>query len=70
MLDIQRDYLEPEPEDPAMEVPKELAVRIVRKAVAMAEKFENQAVNQMVKDARTALRRGETPALIIRQMQL
>lgn len=64
---IQRDYLEaPKP----IEVPDELAVLIVRKAVAMAEKFENHAVNQMVRDARRALQRGTDPRTIIRQMEL
>lgn len=64
---FERDYLPP----PApIEVPAELAVLIVRKAVAMAEQLEEQAVDQMIRDARRALERGAKPATIIREMGL
>ena len=64
---IDRDYLEkPKP----VEIPRELAVLIVRKAVAMAEAFENQAIDQMTREARRALQRGAAPAVIVRQMEL
>jgi len=59
-----REHHKPEP------FPRELAVLIVRKAVAMAEKFENQAIDQMTRDARRALQRGTDPAVIVRQMEL
>ena len=59
-----REYQKPAP------FPRELAVLIVRKAVAMAEKFENQAIDQMTRDARRALQRGTDPAVIVRQMEL
>jgi len=64
---IERDYLEkPKP----VEIPRELAVLIVRKAVAMAEAFENQAIDQMTREARRALQRGTAPAVIVRQLGL
>lgn len=64
---IERDYLEkPKP----VEIPRELAVLIVRKAMAMAERFESQAIDQMTRDARRALQRGTDPAVIVRQLEL
>lgn len=51
-------------------IPRELAVLIVKKAVAMAEKFENQALDQMTRDVRRALQRGTDPTVIVRQMGL
>jgi len=36
----------------------------------MAEKFENQALDQMTRDARRALQRGTDPAVIVRQLDL
>ncbi|WP_181295184.1 hypothetical protein [Pseudomonas sp. Q2-TVG4-2] len=59
-----REYQKPEP------FPRELAVLIVKKAVAIAEKFENQAIDQMTKDARRALQRGTDPAAIVKQLGL
>ncbi|WP_312920141.1 hypothetical protein [Stutzerimonas nitrititolerans] len=59
-----REYQKPEP------FPRELAVLIVKKAVVMAEKFENQAIDQMTRDARRALQRGTDPAVIVRQLEL
>lgn len=50
--------------------PRELAVLIVKKACRMAERFENQAIDQMTRDARGALQRGTDPATIVRQLDL
>ena len=46
---IDCDYL-PHPEQ--LPFPPELALLIVRKAAAMAEAFEEQALDQLTKDAR------------------
>jgi len=59
-----REHHKPEP------FPRELAVLIVKKACRMAERFENDAIDQMTRDARRALQRGTDPALIVRQMEL
>lgn len=59
-----REHHKPKP------FPRELAVLIVKKAVAMAEKLENQAIDQMTRDARRALQRGTDPAVIVRQLEL
>lgn len=67
MTEFHRDYLPP---PQRIEVPEELAVRIVRKAVALAEVFEGQAIDQMVRDARRALDQGTEPRAIIRQLNL
>lgn len=67
MTEFHRDYLPP---PKPVEVPDELAVLIVRKAVAMAEQFENQAIDQMVRDARRALLDGIETRQIIREMKL
>lgn len=64
---IDRDYLPP---PQPVEVPEELAVLIVRKAVAMAEAFEGRAIDQMTRDARRALQNGIEPRQIIREMKL
>ena len=58
------------PKKQQVTIPRELAVLIVKKAVAMAEKFENQALDQMTRDARRALQRGTDPAVIVRQLDL
>jgi len=50
--------------------PRELAVLIVKKACRMAEKFENQCIDTMKRDAQRALQRGTDPAVIIRQLEL
>lgn len=47
--------------------PRELAVLIVQKACRMAERFENETIDQMT---RRELRDGFDPALIARQMEL
>jgi len=59
-----REYQKPEP------FPRELAVLIVKKACRMAERFENQAIDQMTRDARRALQRGTDPSAIVRQLDL
>lgn len=53
-----------------VEIPRELAVLIVKKACRMAERFESQAIDQMTRDARRALQRGTDPAVIVRQLGL
>jgi hypothetical protein len=58
------------PTEQQVTIPRELAVLIVKKAIAMAERFENQAIDQMTRDARRALRDGTAPAVIVRQMGL
>ncbi|KAA0976777.1 hypothetical protein [Pseudomonas sp. ANT_H12B] len=50
---IDCDYL---PADKGV-FPPELALLIIRKAAAMAEAFESQALDQLTKDARRALTR-------------
>ncbi|WP_219266389.1 hypothetical protein [Pseudomonas sp. Xaverov 259] len=63
---IDCDYL------PADKVafPPELALLIIRKASAMAAAFEEQALDQLTKDARRALSRGAEPRRAIREMRL
>lgn len=51
-------------------LPRELAVLIVKKACRMAEKFENECIDTMQRDARRALQRGTDPATIVRQLDL
>lgn len=58
------------PKEQQVAIPRELAVLIVKKAIAMAERFENQAIDQMTRDARRALRDGTDPAAIVRQLGL
>ncbi|MBF4557186.1 hypothetical protein H7698_13965 [Pseudomonas sp. p50] len=66
MSAINCDYL------PANKVvfPPELALLIIRKASAMAAAFEEQALDQLTKDARRALARGSDPRRVIREMRL
>ncbi|WP_339425169.1 hypothetical protein [Pseudomonas proteolytica] len=63
---IDCDYL------PADKVafPPELALLIARKASAMAAAFEEQALDQLTKDARRALSLGAEPRRVIREMRL
>ncbi len=63
---IDCDYL---PADKVV-FPPELALLIVRKAAAMAEAFEEKALDQMTRDARNALYNGTDPRRIIRMMGL
>ena len=63
---IDGDYL---PADKAV-FSSELALLIVRKASAMAAAFEEQALDQLTKDAWRALSRGTEPRRVIREMRL
>ncbi|WP_426385759.1 hypothetical protein [Pseudomonas brassicacearum] len=63
---INCDYLPTE----KVKIPAELALLIIRKASAMAAIFEEQALDQLTKDARRALRRGTDPRKLIREMRL
>jgi len=64
---IERDYLEPAK---PVELPPELALLIVRKAAAMAERFESQALDEMARAASRRLRDGIEPRTIARQLGL
>lgn len=68
MSAIRRDYLPPKPEP--VKIPPELALLIVRKAERMAAAFESQALDEMTRATRRALRTGMAPKLIARQMEL
>lgn len=63
---IDCDYL---PTDKAV-FPPELALLIVRKAAAMAEAFQEKALDQLTRDARRELAQGAEPRRIIREMRL
>lgn len=63
---IDCDYL---PAD-KMVLPPELALLIITKASAMAAAFEEQALDQLTKDARRALTQGAEPRRVIRDMRL
>jgi hypothetical protein len=67
MTAIHRDYL-PERKEPAF--PRELAALIAHKADKLARRFEEQAIEQMVRDAKVALRRGIEPGEVARQLGL
>jgi hypothetical protein len=58
------------PEREQIPFPRELAVLIVKKACRMAERFENEAIDTMKRDAMRALQRGTDPAVIVNQMGL
>lgn len=58
------------PAQETTEIPTELAVLIVKKACRLAEKLENEAIDQMTRDVRRALQRGTDPAVIVSQMGL
>lgn len=66
MSNIDCDYLPTE----KVKIPAELALLIIRKASAMAATFEEQALDQLTKDARRALSRGTEPSRVIREMRL
>lgn len=53
-----------------VKIPAELALLIIRKASAMAATFEEQALDQLTKDARRALSQGAEPRRVIREMRL
>lgn len=63
---IDCDYLPTE----RVEFPPELALLIIRKAAAMAADFQEQALDQLTKDAKRALAQGAEPRRIIREMRL
>jgi len=58
------------PAQESVPFPRDLAVLIVKKACWMAEKFENECIDTMQRDARRALQRGTDPAVIVRQLDL
>ena len=64
---IDCDYLQT---PPAVKFPQELAVLIVRKAASMAAAFEEKALDQLTKDAISAISAGADPRQVIRQMRL
>lgn len=64
---INCDYL---PTPSIKEFPQELAVLIVRKAASMAAVFEDKALDQLAKDAISAISAGADPRQVIRQMRL
>ncbi|MCX4063487.1 hypothetical protein OR626_04510 [Pseudomonas sp. S1Bt30] len=63
---IDCDYL---PADKVL-FPPELALLIIRKASAMAAAFEEQALDQLTKDARRALSQGSELRRVIKEMRL
>ena len=50
--------------------PLELAEAIARKAEIMGKRLEEQAISEMVRTAKAALGRGESPAQIEKEMGL
>jgi len=64
---IDCDYL---PTTQKVQFPPEFALLIVRKAASMAEAFEKQALDQLTKDAISAISAGADPRQVIRQMRL
>lgn len=50
--------------------PPELALLIIRKAAAMAAAFEEEALDQLTRDARRALLQGSEPRRAIQEMRL
>lgn len=52
------------------EFPRSLAERIARKAMTMAQRLEDQAIKQMVRQAQRGLDRGMTEAQIGRELEL
>ncbi len=56
------------PRTPAF--PRELAELIARKAHKMAQAFEDEAIEQLVQTAKSALRQGQDAKEIARQMGL
>lgn len=50
--------------------PRALAIKIARKAEVMAKRFEDQALNEMTRAARSALSRGVDPDEVAKQLQL
>lgn len=50
--------------------PIDLALKIVRRVAALADEFEDRALNQMTLDAEKALAMGVFPSEVIREMEL
>jgi hypothetical protein len=50
--------------------PPELALLIVRKAASLADVFEQQALDELTRDATSAIAAGADPRQVIRQMRL
>jgi len=53
---------------PAPTIDADLALRIIRKAAALAERFEDQAICEMSSKAKRLLRQGFDPETIAKQM--
>lgn len=64
---IDCDYL---PYPSKNKFPAELALLIVRKAASLADAFEQQALDQLTRDATSAIAAGADPRQVIRQMRL
>lgn len=64
---IDCDYL---PDPSKTKFPTELDLLIVRRAVSLADAFEQQALDQLTRDAASALAAGADPRQVIRQMRL
>lgn len=64
---INCDYL---PDPAKIQFPPELALLIVRKAASMAEAFEQQALDQLTKDAISAISASADPRQVFRQLSL
>ncbi|VVN47651.1 hypothetical protein [Pseudomonas fluorescens] len=64
---IDCDYL---PDPSKTKLPTELALLIVRKAASLADAFEQQALDQLTRDATSAIAAGADPRQVIRQMRL
>lgn len=64
---INCDYL---PDQAKTKFPAELALLIVRKAASLADAFEQQALDQLTRDASSAIAAGADPRQVIRQMRL
>lgn len=64
---IHRDYLPP----PApAKLPPEIALMIIRKAEAMAQKYEQQCMDELTRSARKMLAAGVEPAEVAWQLKL
>ena len=71
MTAIRRDYLDDyDHQRQPVPFPRALAAGIARKAQAMARRFEEQATEQLVRDAQRALRRGKSPESIAQELGL
>lgn len=64
---FDNEYL---PDPSKTKFPPELALLIVRKAASLADAFEQQALDQLIRDATSAIAAGADPHQVIRQMRL